>query len=313
MLSTVQSTRHLRQYLALLLFLYLIDGVALLCNINLPMALAYGPLLYFCYKSSGKEIVSAQHLHLFPFFIVLFIFLLFSLSIQFAVGYFNGLFDFYILILRLCAPLSLFLYSLVVLTEEFSFHSKKSRTTIELISVFNLLYGGVLTSQGLFAFFDKRASVLLLALLIVAITWLCLFLFRKRSYVGGSKETETEVKCIIGEKTADELTELLTGSLEQTELYRNPSITLEMLAERIAVPKHHLSYFLNRCLGKSFYQLIAEYRVSYAKKRLQEDRMITIEDLAYECGFNSKTSLNRYFKEFTGLAPSQYRLGARQL
>ncbi len=41
---------------------------------------------------------------------------------------------------------------------------------------------------------------------------------------------------------------------------------------------------------------------------MNEDNAITIESLAYECGFNSKTTLNKYFKELTGLVPSQYRL-----
>jgi len=35
---------------------------------------------------------------------------------------------------------------------------------------------------------------------------------------------------------------------------------------------------------------------------------LKIESLAYSCGFNSKTSFNKYFKEKTGFTPSEYQL-----
>ena len=60
-------------------------------------------------------------------------------------------------------------------------------------------------------------------------------------------------------------------------------------------------------MGKSFYVLVSEYRINYAKEILKEDNNITIESLAYECGFNSKSTFNKYFKEQTGYSPSEYR------
>jgi AraC-like DNA-binding protein len=59
--------------------------------------------------------------------------------------------------------------------------------------------------------------------------------------------------------------------------------------------------------SKNFYQLIAEYRIAYAIKVLDEGRDIKIESLAYECGYNSTSSFNKYFKEMNGLTSSEYR------
>jgi AraC-like DNA-binding protein len=64
----------------------------------------------------------------------------------------------------------------------------------------------------------------------------------------------------------------------------------------------------NDYLGKSFYRIIAEYRIENAICILKEKGdSLTIEALAYESGFSSKTSFNKYFKEITGYLPSEYR------
>ena len=60
-------------------------------------------------------------------------------------------------------------------------------------------------------------------------------------------------------------------------------------------------------MGKNFYQVVSEYRIKHAEELLKEDVNITIETLSYECGFNSKSTFNKYFKEYTGYSPSEYR------
>lgn len=100
----------------------------------------------------------------------------------------------------------------------------------------------------------------------------------------------------------------LQDSLLVEKLYLRHGLSIELLAQETNIPKHHLSELLNAYLGKSFYQLIAEYRIQDAKSKLEDRRYnMTIETLAYESGFNSKTSFNKYFKEVTGISPSEYR------
>lgn len=95
---------------------------------------------------------------------------------------------------------------------------------------------------------------------------------------------------------------------EKSKLFLEPDISLEMLSEKMDIPKHHLSKLFNAQMGKSFYVIISEYRIKHAKKVLKSDLNITIESLSYECGFNSKSTFNKYFKEQTGYSPSEYRL-----
>jgi AraC-like DNA-binding protein len=43
------------------------------------------------------------------------------------------------------------------------------------------------------------------------------------------------------------------------------------------------------------------------KKLLESDTKYTNLGIAFDCGFNSKSSFHRIFKEVTGLTPSEYK------
>ena len=92
------------------------------------------------------------------------------------------------------------------------------------------------------------------------------------------------------------------------KLYTNPELSLNELALKLNIPPNYLSQIINEKCGKTFYDYINECRVEEFKKRiiLPENRQFTLMTVAYACGFNSKSSFNRYFKKITELTPSQY-------
>ncbi len=94
------------------------------------------------------------------------------------------------------------------------------------------------------------------------------------------------------------------------KLYKDADLTLDKLAVAVQCSRHHLSEALNQWVGKNFYQYINEYRVEDMVKQLDRCRESGIIPnmliLAYECGFNSKSSFNQYFKKITGLTPTMY-------
>ncbi len=97
--------------------------------------------------------------------------------------------------------------------------------------------------------------------------------------------------------------------LEYEQVYRDETISLTSLADRLAVPYHQLSQIINEKLHKNFYDLINTYRIEEAKKRLidvgQEKRSVLA--IAYDVGFNTKAAFNRVFKKYTSMTPSQFR------
>ena len=88
--------------------------------------------------------------------------------------------------------------------------------------------------------------------------------------------------------------------------YLNAELSLAELSEMLNVSANQLSQVINEKLGKNFHQLINEYRVEEVKKNIH-DSSRTLLGIAFESGFNSKSSFNRIFKEFTGLTPSKYK------
>lgn len=80
-------------------------------------------------------------------------------------------------------------------------------------------------------------------------------------------------------------------------------------AKDLNITRQNLSQAINDEIGKNFYQLINEFRVTEFKKYLNDPKMnhITFLGLAYEAGFNSKSSFYRVFKEITGETPTEFR------
>ena len=101
----------------------------------------------------------------------------------------------------------------------------------------------------------------------------------------------------------------LRCSMEQEQAYRDGDLSLEQLAERLALSPHELSQLINQQLGSNFQDYLNGYRVRALQQALHDpaNADCTILDLALAQGFNSKSSLNRVFKKHTGTTPSAYR------
>jgi len=91
--------------------------------------------------------------------------------------------------------------------------------------------------------------------------------------------------------------------------YLDRELTIFNLSDQLQIPRHFLSEVINEHMGKNFYNLVNDYRVEEAKKRLEDPQLkhLTILAVAYDSGFNSKSSFNTIFKEKTGMTPSEYQ------
>jgi AraC-like DNA-binding protein len=97
--------------------------------------------------------------------------------------------------------------------------------------------------------------------------------------------------------------------MEEKQPYRNSLLTLQELADEMALSAHNLSEVINTQAGKNFYDFVNRYRVEEVMRRLQDPRYahLTILAIAEESGFNSKSTFNAFFRKATGLTPSQHR------
>jgi len=124
---------------------------------------------------------------------------------------------------------------------------------------------------------------------------------RQRSQIPPRPKTRPEVE--------PEHLERLRQAMVRDHLFRNPTLTLPDLASHVGLTPNAVSACLNAGLGTSFNDFVNGYRLAEVKQRLLTDDVekLTILGIAYEAGFNSKTTFNRVFKESTGLSPKNYR------
>ncbi|RLD94873.1 MAG: adenylate cyclase [Bacteroidetes bacterium] len=122
------------------------------------------------------------------------------------------------------------------------------------------------------------------------------------------EEPVRQKTALLDADTASKYSSRLLDHISTNKPYLNPDLTLRDLAKQIDIHPNHLSWILNQSIGLNFNEFINQYRIeafkSYAKA--QENENLTIEGLAYESGFNSKTVFNTYFKRETGLTPKQF-------
>jgi len=98
-------------------------------------------------------------------------------------------------------------------------------------------------------------------------------------------------------------------ALEVERLYLNPTLTLAELSAHTGLAPRLISFTVNNGFGQSFNDLVNGYRVAEVQRRLAtpDAQRLTLLGLAFESGFNSKTTFNRIFKQFTGVAPRDYK------
>ena len=109
------------------------------------------------------------------------------------------------------------------------------------------------------------------------------------------------------EKTEEGI--MLENIMTERKLFLNQSLSLNDLTNETNLPPHQLSKIIHHDFGMNFFEFVNRYRVSYFKEivNLPQFQHYTILAIGFECGFNSKASFNRIFKEYTGLTPGEFK------
>ncbi|NOT74788.1 MAG: AraC family transcriptional regulator [Cyclobacteriaceae bacterium] len=95
--------------------------------------------------------------------------------------------------------------------------------------------------------------------------------------------------------------------METEKPFLQPMFSLPDLAQRLSISVHLLSQVINERMERTFFELLAEYRVEEAKRLLKEKMNLKVEEIAEQVGYHSKSSFNTVFKKLTGKTPSEFR------
>jgi len=123
------------------------------------------------------------------------------------------------------------------------------------------------------------------------------------------KGTEKYVKSGLKDKQAEVYLEKLISVMDTEKPYLNRNLSIQDLSELTGIPRHHITQVLNEKHGKNFFTFINEYRINEVISRFGDPKNnnFTILAIAFDAGFNSKTTFNSIFKSHTGMTPSEYR------
>lgn len=100
----------------------------------------------------------------------------------------------------------------------------------------------------------------------------------------------------------------LNSILKEKQLFARPGLSLKELSRELNLPSRYLSYLINRYHRKNFNEFINEHRIDafITRAKSAEARHKTLLAIAFESGFNSKSSFNQVFKDHKGKPPSDY-------
>lgn len=92
---------------------------------------------------------------------------------------------------------------------------------------------------------------------------------------------------------------------QESHDYLDEEFTLDQLSGRLKISKADLSITFNKHLHSNFHEYTNRHRIQHFKKILQEDPSASVTDLAFQCGFKSKSTFYKYFKMEFNCLPSQ--------
>lgn len=96
--------------------------------------------------------------------------------------------------------------------------------------------------------------------------------------------------------------------LKLSKDYLSITYTLSDLEADINLPKKRISEVIRFNTGGNFYRLVAKLRINHAKMLIDTNFPYSFEHLSSEVGFASRSTFNKYFKDFEGVTPKEYKL-----
>lgn len=132
--------------------------------------------------------------------------------------------------------------------------------------------------------------------------------YSKRLFGTSTTTKSKPKKKLLSEAVANAHFKRIEDFMKNEQPYLSPMLSLRDLAGQLQLHPNQLSWILNECAQQNFNTYINQFRVDYFKQiaQLAQNQHLSLLGLAFESGFNSKTSFNVAFKQLTGMTPSQF-------
>ncbi len=88
--------------------------------------------------------------------------------------------------------------------------------------------------------------------------------------------------------------------------YRNPLLSIEMLADKIGISTAYMCRIYKQYTGNTINDTLLDKRMEHARLLLTESSL-SVSEIAEKVGFNGSTYFYRVFKKLNGVTPNEYR------
>ena len=127
--------------------------------------------------------------------------------------------------------------------------------------------------------------------------------------IGEQEESAPKYQGLLDQESKDRLFDQIKRVMDDMSIICKPDFSLQQLAEQVGSNYKYVSHVLNECYGKSFKQVLNEQRVREACRMFNDTERygnLTIEAIAANLGFNSRSNFTVTFKRITGISPSDF-------
>ena len=110
----------------------------------------------------------------------------------------------------------------------------------------------------------------------------------------------------LDSEQASRIADKINNTMSKEKLYLDSSLSLQKLANHLAISPNYISQTLNETLCTNFFDFINKWRIEAAKPKILANQD-SVLNVALEVGFNARSSFYKAFKQETGTTPSEFR------
>lgn len=149
----------------------------------------------------------------------------------------------------------------------------------------------------------------LMIILSIGLYYKSFYVFNNKLVAFGSSSKRKRENQILEKKQSKLLLKKLDSLMTEQKPFLDTELSLNTLANLLDINSKVLSFIINEHTQKNFNDYINHWRIEEVKKRLKQKEYSHLKMLAiaYDCGFNSKSTFNLAFKKATGMSPSSYK------
>ena len=122
----------------------------------------------------------------------------------------------------------------------------------------------------------------------------------------GKPKTAKYGKSALTEEHIKRIAERLDRVMREQKIYLEPTLSLRDLAKTISTSPNYVSQTLNTYIGETFFDYVNSWRIKDAVSMIVGSDE-SVMNIAYDVGFNSRSSFYKAFKREMAMTPTAYR------